>query len=326
MALTNAAYDRIMRDFEEKRRESEQRFYAKKEALEEMYPELKAYSERLHENAAQRARAAILNEAGKIESLTTEKQNILRERAEFFRQNGIPESDFKPEYHCPKCEDRGLVNGEKCDCFKAAEIRYLYEESGLGMFLNEQNFDALTMDYYSKEAEKNSKSEYDFMLEIIGRCRKYAENFDKNGGSLLFYGPTGVGKSFLSNCIAKELLDSGHSVVYYSSVSLFERLSRLLDAHDAEQNDRMSEDLMESDLLIIDDLGTEFLNSYTNAKFFQIINERVLRKKSTIISTNLSPDALRDRYSERVASRILSDYEPIRIRINDIRIKKRFQK
>ena len=140
--------------------------------------------------------------------------------------------------------------------------------------------------------------------------------------NLLFYGDTGVGKTFLSNCVAKELLDQGYSVIYFTAFQFFDILSKGVfqkdtDAIAAHQN------IYDCDLLIIDDLGTEFANAFTSSQLFLCVNERILRNKSTIISTNLNMSDLAEMYSERVPSRITSNYTVIKLFGDDIRILKR---
>ena len=140
--------------------------------------------------------------------------------------------------------------------------------------------------------------------------------------NLYLYGDTGIGKTFLSNCVAKELLDRGHSVIYFTAFQLFDILSKGVfekdeDALAAHQN------IFTCDLLIIDDLGTELSNSFTTSQLFLCLNERILRKKSTIISTNLGMNQIADIYSERVLSRISSNYTLLKLFGADIRILKR---
>lgn len=158
--------------------------------------------------------------------------------------------------------------------------------------------------------------------QALDRAWKFVKNFSSQFENLCLYGDTGVGKTFLSHCIAKELIERGFSVIYFTAFDLFELLERhkfssseeIVDAH---------RHIFDCDLLIIDDLGTELTNSFVASQFFLCINERILRKKSTVISTNLSMEQFADIYSERTFSRILSHYKMIRLFGNDIRVQKR---
>ena len=157
-------------------------------------------------------------------------------------------------------------------------------------------------------------------------AKEFTVKFDEEFSNILLYGDTGTGKTFLTNCIARELLNSTHSVIYLTAIELFDKLSKKDFNKDYGKTDTYdefdAEYLTECDLLIIDDLGTEMCNSYTASKLFYIINERLLRKKSVIISTNLSLRDIMDTYSERVFSRITSAYRFIKLFGDDIRVLK----
>lgn len=154
-----------------------------------------------------------------------------------------------------------------------------------------------------------------------GCLSQFVQNFKQDYHNLFFYGTVGTGKSFLSGCIASELLQTGHSVIYFSASGLFDTLARY--AFDSRAKEALSgfyEDLYNCDLLIIDDLGTEMTNTFVASQLFSCLNERHLRKNATIISTNLSLEELRDRYSDRVFSRITSHYDLCKLTGPDIRM------
>ena len=163
------------------------------------------------------------------------------------------------------------------------------------------------------------------MRKIVDGCKKFIETFDSNHDNFLFLGNTGVGKTFLANCIAKELLDKGYTVAYLTAFRLFDILEKYKfgknnsDIHDAANQ---FDYILNCELLIIDDLGTELSNAFTTSQLYLIINERLLSRKSTIISTNLSLDHLNSNYSERIYSRIISNYSIRRIIGKDIRLLK----
>ena len=163
----------------------------------------------------------------------------------------------------------------------------------------------------------------DYMRRVVAGCREFAADFDRKKENLLFTGSTGVGKTFLTNCIAKELIDSGHSVIYLSAGDLFEVFSRNKFDYDTPEDMRDTyRYILDCDLLIIDDLGTELNNSFTSSQLFYCINERMNMSRSTIISTNLSLKQLRDSYTDRVTSRIMR-YRIIPLYGRDIRVLKR---
>lgn len=151
----------------------------------------------------------------------------------------------------------------------------------------------------------------------------FIRNFDEEYDNLIFYGPTGVGKTFLTHCIAKQLLDTSHTVLYLTSLQLFDILEKnKFNKEDASTSNEQISYIINSDLLIIDDLGTELVNSFTSSQLFYFIEERHMHRRSTIISTNLSFQELRDRYSERIFSRFTGYYNFYMIIGDDIRIRK----
>lgn len=230
---------------------------------------------------------------------------------------GLPEDYLEPVFICPDCKDTGYIGTAKCHCFKQAEISMLYEQSGISELLEENNFSTLSFEYYEGEDLQRFKN-------TVVTCKNFINNFNSDYHNLFFYGTVGTGKSFLSGCVAKELLERGHSVIYFSAAALFDVLSKIkFDYRSTEDLHNSYEDLFQCDLLIIDDLGTEFTNNFVNSQLFSLINDRHLRQKAVIISTNLSLADFRDRYSDRIFSRITSNYEICKITGPDIRMYKK---
>ena len=190
--------------------------------------------------------------------------------------------------------------------------------------LQKENFDTFSLDYYSNNHvdPKTGVSSLTNIKKAYTVAKDFVAQFGTEFRNLFFYGDTGVGKTFLSNCIAKELIDKSYSVIYLSSFELFDTLAKgKFEKDDAAS--QMNEHIFDCDLLIIDDLGTELANSFTVSQLFLCLNERLMRRKSTIISTNLSLESLVDIYSERIFSRITSNFTILKITGDDIRIKKK---
>lgn len=222
---------------------------------------------------------------------------------------GFPADYLEPIYDCPVCHDTGYVETAQCDCLKQRIIRTLYSQSGIEHMLQTNNFHTLSYEYYKG-------ADLEAFQTAVQTAKDMVAHFSYEKPNLLFYGTVGCGKSFLSGCIAKELLDQGISVVYFSASQLFDILY---------QNTLYNglEDLYNYELVIIDDLGTEMTNSFVTTALFSFLNERILRGRSTIISTNLNLSDLKERYSDRIVSRIIQNFKLCKLSGPDIRILKR---
>lgn len=237
--------------------------------------------------------------------------------------NGYPENYLDPIYTCIDCQDTGYIDGYKCHCFNKAVTELFYSRSNAKNIRQNETFANFSPDCYSKSfIDKSSgKSSYEHMKDVFDVAYKFTMNFGKEQSvkNLLFYGNTGLGKTFLSNCIANELINSCHSVIYLTAIELFNTYSRSEFNKDSD-NSEIVQEITDCDLLIIDDLGTELSNSFTNSRLFYCINDRILKDKSTIISTNLTLDKLSDQYSDRIFSRIMHSYKPLKFFGDNIRL------
>ena len=316
MSISNAQYDEIMRAYEEKQNRSRHLLAGRKEEVYAKIPEYKALDSSVTDISLELGRKAIGGDISALASLRDRLGEIAVKKSELLKAAGFPDDYLEPVYECPQCKDTGYIEGQKCTCLKKTIIRYLYSQSNIDKVLARENFDTLTYDWYDED-------ELPQMKNIIKICRTYADDFENRQDSLLFYGGVGVGKTFLTNCIAKELLDKGYSVIYFTAFQLFDTLAKYAfrSGEVSEDIARVHEDIFDCDLLVIDDLGTELTNMFVQSQLFLIINERDNRNKATIISTNLSIEELSERYSERVFSRIFGKYRMIKPKINDIRIK-----
>ncbi|MCR5419810.1 MAG: ATP-binding protein [Lachnospiraceae bacterium] len=316
MSISNAKYDEIMRTYEEKQNKNRHIMLQRKKAVYEAIPEYEALDSSVADISLEIGKKLIGGERGALSTLREELGKISARKKELLRSSDFPEDYLEPVYDCPECKDTGYVNGNKCKCLKQEIIRCLYKQSNIERVLKAENFDTLTYDHYADD-------EIPRMKTIIESCKSYVNDFDKTYENILFYGDVGVGKTFLTNCIANELLKQGHSVIYFTAFQLFDTLAKYAfrSGEISEDINRMHEDIFECDLLIIDDLGTEMSNSFVLSQLFLIVNERDCRNRSTIISTNLSIEEISQRYSERIFSRLYGKYRMIKPNINDLRIK-----
>ena len=220
------------------------------------------------------------------------------------------------------------VNAAKkpCECLQREIVNSLYTSSQLSDILERENFDTFNFDYYSEDFidEASGTSALDNIETVVDYCRYYIKNFDTKFDNLLFYGGAGSGKTFLVNCIAKELIDKSYTVLYLSAVAFFDLLSNITfnKGSSSAFGQVTMHEILECDLLVIDDLGSEMANSFTDSALFDCLNNRLIHHKSTIISTNLSLEDLNNSYSDRIYSRVLGEYTIFKIFGDDIRIKK----
>ena len=317
MPLTNTQYDIILRDYENRqlknRHEAEQR-------AAYVYDHVPGYRE-LDESVAavsvSQGKKYLAGDEQAMEELKLLISELSFKKARLLKEAGLPEDYLKPVHTCPDCRDTGYIDGQKCHCFKQAMISLLYEQSNIREMLQHDNFQSLSYEYY--EGEDLSR----FKKAVI-TCQNFIKNFNSDYHNLFFYGTVGTGKTFLSNCAAKELIESGHSVIYFSAAGLFDLLSRYSFDYKSKEDERERyADLYQCDLLIVDDLGTELTNQFVASRLFSLLNRRHMGKKATVISTNLSLEELRDRYSDRIFSRITSHYELCKLTGPDIRMYKK---
>ena len=319
MNLQAAHFDAIMREYDNQRLENMHALNARTQQIYQRFPEIQQIDEQISDLAEQFAASFTQNNAMSFDEYRRKLADLRMEKEALMKCYQIAPQTLQMQYRCPDCQDTGYIENEKCHCFRQKLIDEMYQQSNLREILKAENFSTLSYQYYD---DKNIEQ----MKVAIETCKKFTENFDKCFENILLCGTVGIGKTFLSNCIAKEILDQGHSVLYLSAFQLFDLMAKNSFSGNAPKEDFVAKQyphIFDSDLLIIDDLGTELANSFTMAGFFLVINERILRKKSTLISTNLSPEEILTTYTERTASRIISNYTMLKLSGSDIRLKKK---
>lgn len=322
MALNNAQYESIIRDYENIRDANRHTLESRKAEVYQAVPEYRELEDSISTLSVSAAKAMLAGDDNARDRLHDSLLHIRQRQQALLTSAGLPVDYLKPIYRCPACEDTGYITDEnnlkqKCSCFRQREISILYSQSNIQDMISRENFSTLSTEYYQGEDLRRFESAVDL-------CRNFIKNFNQDYHNILFYGTVGTGKSFLSGCIAKELIDKGYSVIYFSSSGLFDMLARYsFDYKEKEALQDFCEDIYGCDLLIIDDLGTEITNTFVSSQLFYCLNERGLRKKAMIISTNLSLEELRDRYSDRIFSRITSSFSLCKLTGQDIRICKK---
>ncbi len=340
MPLTKSQYNEIMRSYDQvslmNRRIEAERLQEVKTAI----PEYQDIDDAIADLSLSYARKLLtkspdgtpIDKDALKRELNEEISSQSKKRIELLAAHGFPADYLEPIYGCPDCHDTGYIGASKCHCFMQKEIDLVYRQSNLNGILETQSLSDFSLSYYSKDPKDavNHITPYEAAEKGLEVAKHFIEHFGEDPAENLFItGDAGMGKTFLSNCIAKELLDKGYPVLYFTALSFYDLLSDLIKKHDDDDEtdpNELYENLLTCDLLILDDIGTEVSNSFTTSKFYQIINERLINNRSTIITTNLSLQLIRDVYSERVFSRVASNYTMVKLFGTDIRLLKKFNK
>lgn len=314
MPLTNTQYDRIFRQYEEKQRQNRLETERRRDYVYAHLPRYRELEDQTASLSVEQGKKLLFGDDTALSKLHGSLASLKEQKKQLLLDAGLPADYLEPLFSCPDCRDTGYIEREKCHCLRQAEISLLYEQSGIQDMLKRNNFSLLSYEYYEGEALA-------LFRHAVETCHSFIKNFNSDYRNLFFYGTVGTGKSFLSGCVAKELMDQGYSVIYFGAAGLFDLLSSVsFNAKNRDERQNTYSDLYRCDLLIIDDLGTELTNQFTASQLFSLLNERHLGKKSTLISTNFSLAELRDRYSDRIFSRITSNFEVCRLAGEDIRM------
>ncbi|MBR2414761.1 MAG: ATP-binding protein [Clostridia bacterium] len=249
-----------------------------------------------------------------IEQSRVKHRTLTRSIADLLAEHGYPEDYLEVHPTCPICQDYGFVETRYCECFTNLLKKLTFDEAAKRTPLQCSRFADFSLHYYTDEQREHMQGIFDY-------CKGYADTFDRDSYSLLFYGETGLGKTHLSLSIAGELISKGWYVMYDSTQSIMNQLER--EHFGKGTGDDYEKLLLECDLLIMDDLGTEFSTQFTLAEFYNILNSRLLQNRPTIISTNLDLKGIENKYTKRIASRIVGEYELLHFVGNDIRQQKK---
>ncbi len=256
--------------------------------------------------------------AERLDNIRLDNLDLQAQREACLIRAGYPADYDQPKFVCPACKDTGYIGQKMCSCLKAALSEEGMKRAGLAHLFETQRFDTFVLDYY-----RNDPRIYRTMQNYLEICRRYAQRFDKDTkASLLLCGGTGLGKTHLSTAIAGEVVKKGFDVLYESAPNLLsafeaERFGRSLTASVADTSRYLN-----CDLLVIDDLGAELSNQFTVGVLYNLLNTRIVACRPTVISTNLTPEEIRTRYTDRIASRLFGEYTVMRFEGRDIRLQK----
>ncbi len=258
-------------------------------------------------------------EGGSIEPIK-EKNRLLRERrASIIKKLGYPEDYTDVKYTCPVCSDTGYTPDDRvCACFKEALVKQTILSSGIGDLINKQSFETFDLEKYSYDNEI-----YELMKDNLKKAKQFVSEFKRKKTNLFMLGNTGTGKTHLSTSIAREIINLGYDVVYDSATNIISDFEDDKFGRGNDSKEKKSAKYLECDLLIIDDLGTEFTTQFSISCIYNLINTRINRGVSTIVSTNLDADALREKYDDRIFSRLIGAGKSLLFRGRDLRINRK---
>lgn len=307
-------YNSVKQEIERRRTQARAEADRRSALMRELSPEIAKIDEELAGTGLLIFKTAC--SGGDIAPIRKRNQELCRRRREIIKSLGYSEDYTDVHYTCTECSDTGFVDGAKmCKCFREQLVRATIVSSGIGNLIEKQSFENFSLEYY-----KSSPDEYKRMSANLESAKKYAKDFGKAGGNLILMGGTGTGKTHISTAIAKEVISAGYDVIYDSIQNIISDFEYDRFRAGYAQSVPKSEKYTECDLLIIDDLGTEFSNQFSVSCLYNLINTRQNKGLSTIISTNLSPVELTGTYDGRICSRIFGCYQILQFVGSDRRI------
>lgn len=320
--MVNKYHSTVMNKLYNIRNEEETALKRRRDEIFRKIPRIKEIENDIGARSLSVARNAISSgDLRVLEKLKEEIKALREEKYYLLEMAGYPADYLTLKYHCKKCEDTGLVNGKRCSCYNNMLINAYYEDTEFATQLKKYNFANFDISLFDDTSGLNGTdmTVRSLMIAYLKYLKDYIENFGKASDNILITGGTGTGKTFISTCIANELIKKGHSVVYRTVDSLISELSSIKFGEDT---DSISEDmLLKCDLLIIDDLGTENITDYTRTLFFNFLNKKLLLNNKMIINTNFSLSDLQEKYSERTSSRLIGEFKMMNIPGIDLRLR-----
>ena len=322
------SYKTDIMDYYEKIRNTEKKELQKRyDEIKKLHPEIIELDSKIGSLCVKISLIAIRKSNNKeieMNKLRDMLEDLRSQKYEALVSHGYPIDYLNIKYHCKKCKDTGYVEIKKCSCYQKYLVDIYYKKSHISELLKDNNFSNFTLAHYRAnklEGEKISPKEN--MQKIVNNIQEsYLNNFKEHTRNLLFTGNPGTGKSFLSQCIAKDLLDKGFLVVYRTIDEILSDLKEIK----FKNNFDIESLLLNCDLLIIDDLGTEQVTDFTISELFTFLNKKLLKQKKMLISTNLSTEALTRNYDERICSRLMGNFTTLKFIGDDIRIEMKKKK
>ncbi len=316
------------RELEREKAAKAEEFEKRRKAVYEREPRIRAIERELSSTAAKVLRASLESGGDPEEAISRLKERNLglqKERGRLLKGMGLPEDYLMQKPLCAVCGDSGYDGNTICKCVASRYARLLKEQLSESLPIGDQNFASFRLDFYSVRPDARlGLSPRDNMEYNLDECRDYARNFSQSSPNLLLWGSTGLGKTFLSTCIAEAVSDNGFSVAYDTAINILAAYETIkFGSGDGEAAAAKAAKYERAELLIIDDMGTEMGTAFTVSALYNLINNRLMAKRPMIVNTNLPPAALSEKYSPAVASRLLGEFMPLRFFGDDIRMLKK---
>ena len=326
------AFAKIINEYEQAQDNAAFQLENRKAKVYAQIPAVAEIDQKLAKIGASLPRLALAGDTQGIAQARDLSNQLKAERGALLKAT-VGEDYLTITHRCSHCQDTGYIQtamgraASRCTCLTQRLIEEYYALSNMKEVLKYENFDNFDFRLFSQDVNPSTGLSPGTNMENVYRlATKFVENFDGEFANLFLYGETGLGKTFICHCIAKDLLDRGKTVLYLTAPRLCKVLEeyRFKREKTTEETENMLSAIDEVDLLILDDLGAEMGTIVTAAALFDIINQRLLLRKHTVISTNLSPGQLPNQYSDRLASRFAGNYQMIKFFGEDIRLKKKY--
>lgn len=320
METKAALYRMAFRQVEERRRRAEDTALKKQQMLRDAAPEYESLRLALLNTQIEQARCAALGEPQ--DAVRARAQQLAVQLEAVIAAAGFTAQELQPQYHCTDCRDTGRNNGLRCSCVENEMRRLRREQINSEFPLDLCDFEHFSLNRYSSEVDPSlGTSPRAIMTQVLEYCQAYAGHFRPGCKSLLLMGDAGLGKTHLALAMANRVLDAGYDVVYVSAQQAF----AAMDSADKEAGEAWLEAMLNADLLILDDLGTEYVVPHTVSMLYQIVNTRMCARRPTVYTTNIVTQQLMNvRYTEKVASRLLGGCEILQFFGEDVRLQERF--
>lgn len=331
MGYSKQIYQRVWDTLDSRKQSARERATRHREEVYRVIPQIAELERQMAQQAARITRIVVAGSPDveeKMRELAQANLAVQQERAALLARQGYPPDYLTLRHFCPDCKDTGYLEQAMCHCMKALLRQEAAAQLNRVSPVESCTFERFSLSYYPDTPDDSGISPRARMREVLNTCRRWADHFSPDSQSLLLMGKTGLGKTHLSVSMAARVTERGYGVIYTSVQRMMDLLEAEKFSREAgakEQYRDTTAAYLDCDLLVLDDLGTEFMNQFVGATLFNILNSRLVEQRPTIISTNLEPADIESRYSQRMVSRLVCAYQVLRFAGKDIRYQKKVE-